>query len=206
MDVESGPKPAKSRPPPERSHRCRNICISLVAILVLIVVLIVILAFTVFKAKHPVTTVNSVKLKNLQVSLSVAPLGLNLNVTLDVDLSIKNPNKVGFKYKNSTALLNYRGELVGEVPIPAGEISADRTKQMNVSLTVLANRLLSNSQAYTDFLSGVLTLNTYTKMSGKVTIMGLFKVHVVSTTSCDLSVFVSNRTVGDQHCRYKTQL
>lgn len=206
MDVESAPNPAKSRAPPERSHRCRNICISLIVILVLIVVLIVILAFTVFKAKHPVTTVNSVKLKNLQVSLSIAPVGLNLNVTLDVDLSVKNPNKAGFKYKNSTALLNYRGELVGEVAIPAGEISADRTKQMNVTLTLLANRFLSNSQAYSDYLSGVLPLNTYTKMSGKVTIMGLFKFHVISTTSCDLSVFVSNRTVGNQQCKYKTQL
>ncbi|KAF8007582.1 hypothetical protein BT93_K1550 [Corymbia citriodora subsp. variegata] len=206
MDVESAPKFAKPSAPPRRSHWCRNVCISLLAVLVLIVVLIVILAFTVFKAKHPVTTVNSAKLKNLDVSLSAAPLGINLNVTLDVDISVKNPNKVGFKYGNSTCLLNYRGEQVGDVPIPAGEIGADRTKEMNLTLTVLANRFLSNSQAYSDILSGVLPLNTYTKMSGKVTIMGLFKVHVVSTTSCDLSVFVSNRTVGNQQCKYKTKL
>ncbi|KAI3437458.1 LEA_2 domain-containing protein [Psidium guajava] len=206
MDVESAPNPAKPRAPPERSHRCRNICISLVVIFVLIVVLIVILAFTVFKAKHPVTTVNSVKLKNLQASLGIAPIGLKLNVTLDVDLSVKNPNKAGFKYGNSTALLNYRGEQVGEVAIPAGKISADQTKQMNVTLTVLANRFLSNPQVITDYLSGVLPLSTYTKMSGKVTIMGLFKFRVVSTTTCDLSLFVSNRTVGNQQCKYKTKL
>ncbi|KAI6673355.1 hypothetical protein NL676_001261 [Syzygium grande] len=206
MDVESAPKPGKPRGPAKRGRGCRNICIALVAALVLVAVLIVILAFTVFKAKHPVTTVNSAKLEKLEVSLSVAPLGLHLNVTLDVDISVKNPNKVGFKYKNSTTVLNYRGKPVGEVPLPADEIGADGTKRMNLTLTVMADRFLSNSHAYTDVLSGVLPLNTYTKMSGKVTIMGLFKVHVVSTTSCDLSVFVSNRTVGDQRCTYKTKL
>lgn len=206
MDVESAPKFAKPTAPPKRRHGCRNACIALVVILLLIVVLIVILAFTVFKAKHPVTTVNSTKVRSLKASVSIAPLGLNLNVTLDVDISVKNPNKVGFKYEDSTCLLNYRGEQVGEVPIPADEIGADQTKQMNLTLTVLANRFLSNSQAYSDFLSGVLPLNTYTKMSGKVTIMGLFKVHVVATTSCDLSVYVSNSTVGNQQCKYKTKL
>ncbi|KAK3405054.1 uncharacterized protein LOC104425143 [Eucalyptus grandis] len=206
MDVESVPKFAKPPAQRRRSHGCRNACLAPVAVLVLIAVLIVILAFTVFKAKHPVTTVNSAKLRNLQVSVSIAPLGINLNVTVDVDISVKNPNRVAFKYENSTCLLNYRGEQVGEAPVPAGEIGAGRTKQMNLTLNVLANRFLSNSQAMSDFLSGVLPLNTYTKMPGTVTILGLFKVHVVSTTSCDLSVLVSNSTLGNQQCRYETKL
>ncbi|KAK3405052.1 uncharacterized protein LOC104425141 [Eucalyptus grandis] len=206
MDVESAPKPAKPPAPPRRSHRCRNVCIALVAVLALIVVLIVILAFTVFKAKRAETKVSSAKFKNLRVSLKGAPVGFDLNVTLDIEVSVKNPNKVGFKYENSTCLLNYRGEQVGEVPIPAGEIGADQTKQMNLTLTVMADRFLSKSQAYLDYLSRVLPISTYTNMSGKVTFMGLFKVHVVSTSSCDLNLFLSNNTVGIQHCSSDTKL
>ncbi|KAF8007583.1 hypothetical protein BT93_K1551 [Corymbia citriodora subsp. variegata] len=208
MDVQSAPKPPAKppAPPPRRSHGCRNACIALMAAVVLIVALIVILAFTVFKAKRPVTTVNSTKLKDLDASPHLAPLGLHLNVTLDVDISVKNPNKVGFKYENSTCLLNYRGEQVAEVRIPAGEIGADRTKQMNVTLVVLADRLLSNSHAYSDYLSGVVPLSTYMNMSGKVTIMGLIKVHVVSMTSCNLSALVHERIVVNLQCTKKTEL
>ncbi|XP_038720994.1 uncharacterized protein LOC120013304 [Tripterygium wilfordii] len=186
-------------------HRKRNICLCLFATIVVIVLIIVILALTVFKAKRAVTTINSVSLKDLDVSLDRARVRVNLNVTVDVDLSIKNPNKVGFKFKNTSALLNYKGEQVGEVPIPADKISAGETKAMNLTLTIMADKLLSNSQVYSDVIAGELPLSTFLRISGKVSIIGI-KVKVVSTSTCDFTVFVSNRTVGDQHCRYKTKL
>lgn len=198
----SNQDPAKT----PRRHRCRNVCIGVVVVIVAVVLLIVILAFTVFKPKNPVTTVNAVSLKDLDFSVDALRLRVSLNVTLNVDLSISNPNKVGFRYANSTALLNYRGQLVGEAPIVADKIKADEKKPMNLSLTLLADRFLSDSRAYTDVLAGELPLNTHTEISGRVTIMNLFKIHVDSTTSCDITVFLSNRTVGNQHCEYKTKL
>ncbi|XP_038689015.1 uncharacterized protein LOC119988145 [Tripterygium wilfordii] len=186
-------------------HRKRNVCFCVIATIVVIVLIIVILALTVFKAKRPVTTINAVSLKDLDVSLNLPRVRVNLNVTLDVDLSIKNPNKVGFKYKNSTTLLNYRGEQVGEVPITADKISAGETKAMNLTLTIMADKLLSNSQVYSDVIGGELPLSTFSRISGKVSIIGI-KLKVVSTTTCDFTVFISNRTVGDQHCKYKTKL
>ncbi|KAJ1409671.1 Late embryogenesis abundant protein [Sesbania bispinosa] len=188
------------------SGKGRKVCITLTAVVIAIILLIVILALTVFKAKHPVTTVDSVKLEDLHVSLDIAKLRVDLNVTLDVDVSVKNPNKVGFKYSDSTAHLNYRGQLIGEVPLPAGEISSSETKGFNLTLTIMADRLLSNSQVFSDITSGTLPLNTFVRISGKVSIMGFIKVHVVSSSSCDLVINVSNRTVGSQECQYKTKL
>ncbi|XP_065853111.1 uncharacterized protein [Euphorbia lathyris] len=197
----------QSLPKPKSKHRRRNICLGVtVAVIVLIVLIIVILAFTVFKAKEPKTSVESITVENLKMSLDVARLGVDLNITLGVDLSVKNPNKVGFKYKNGSALLNYRGELVGEVPIPAGKIGSDETRPMNVSVTVMADRLISNSQLYSDVISGVLMFNSLVKLSGKVSILKIFKVSVDTTTNCDFTVFVSNQTVGDQNCNSKTKL
>ncbi|KAM3690078.1 hypothetical protein ACJW31_09G094400 [Castanea mollissima] len=176
-----------------------------ICIIIAIVILILILAFTVFKPKRPVISYNNMSVKDLDVSFDITKFQVYLNVTLDVDLSVKNPNKAGFKYSDSTAFINYRGQLVGEVPIPADQISAGETKAMNVSLTLLADRLLSNSDIYSDVKSGVVSLNSYIRLPGKVKILG-FKIHAVSTSSCDFSVYTSNRTIGDQSCQYKTKL
>ncbi|CAL5187336.1 unnamed protein product [Lathyrus oleraceus] len=188
------------------SGKGRKVCLAVTIVFIAIVLLILILAFTVFKAKHPVNTVDSVKLQNFDVHLDIAKLKVDLNVTLDVNVSVKNPNKVAFKYSNTTALLNYRGHLIGEVPIPAGHISSGGTNGFNLTLTVMADRLLSNSQLYSDIISGTLPLNTFVTIQGKVSILGFIKVHVVSSASCDLALNTSNRTVGNQHCQYKTKL
>jgi hypothetical protein len=113
---------------------------------------------------------------------------------------------VSAKYKDSSAFLNYRGQVVGEVPIPAGKISADSTKPMNVTLTLVADRLLSDSQLFSDAMAGAIPFNILTKISGKVSIFNLFKVKFTCTVRCDLVVFVSNSTIGDQKCKYKTKL
>ncbi|KAK4773091.1 hypothetical protein SAY87_028110 [Trapa incisa] len=200
--VTEGREDARSR----RRRRWIICCAVGVGVLVAVVLLIVILAFTVFKAKRPVTTVNSVSLENLGISVDVLRLRVQLNLTLDLGITVENPNKVGFRYKNSSAQLNYRGQIVGEVPIPADKISAGERKPINLTLTLLADRLLSDSQVYSDVLSGELPLNTYTKISGKVLLMNIFRIHAVTTASCDLTLFVSSRTIGNQQCQYKTKL
>ncbi|PQQ09448.1 uncharacterized protein Pyn_21440 [Prunus yedoensis var. nudiflora] len=159
-----------------------------------------------FKAKDPETTINSVDLKDLDVALNIPRLSVDVNFTLDVDLSVNNPNKVGFKYKKGNALLNYRGELVGQAIIGSGEISADQTKPMNVTLTIMADRLLGKSELYSDVVAGTLPLNTLTKIWGKAVILGIFKVHLIATSSCDISINVRNKTVGEQKCTQKTEL
>ncbi|KAF8394783.1 hypothetical protein HHK36_018719 [Tetracentron sinense] len=131
----------------------RNICFAVVLGILGFVILLVILGFTVFKAKRTVTTVRSISIKGLRVSLDIPTRRVDLNLTLNVDLSVDNPNKVGFKYGNGYALLHYRGDLVGEVVIPAGKISPGETHAMNTTLTVFADRLLSNSNAYSDVIS-----------------------------------------------------
>ncbi|CAN0892438.1 Late embryogenesis abundant protein At1g64065 [Linum grandiflorum] len=187
-----------------RKRRRRNVCLgATAATIILLIIIALILALTVFKAKRPITTVNSVSIDDLTVALDLIKLRPKLNLTLDLNLAIKNPNKVGLKYSDSSAALNYRGLQVGEVPIPAGRISADSTTPMNLTLTLMADRLLSNSQLYSDVLSGELRLNSYAKITGKVTV---FNIKVTSTSTCDFTVFLSNRTVGDQTCNYKTKL
>ncbi|KAJ0088818.1 hypothetical protein Patl1_31626 [Pistacia atlantica] len=157
------------------NRKRRNICIGLGVTLILLIVLMVILAFTVFKAKDPVITVDAVALDDLKVRLDMARVTVNLNLTVSVNLTVENPNKVGMKYKDSAALLIYRGEEVGEVPIPAGKVSGDETVHMVVFLTVMTDRFASNRQIFSDMVAGSLPLSTNTKISGKVSIFKMFK-------------------------------
>ncbi|KAH7865847.1 hypothetical protein Vadar_011967 [Vaccinium darrowii] len=208
MEVESSAPSSKKTdsmaPSPQSNRRRgRNICLVVIAVILGLVLLMVILGLTVFKPKHPVTTVNSVALKDLNVDLTFTK---HLNVTLDVNLSIKNPNKVGFKYTDSSALLNYRGQEVAEAQIPGSEISAGKTVTTNLTLTILADRLILNSTLYSDVISGTLPLSAFTRISGKVHILKIIKIHVVSYTTCDINIDTEHRSLINQTCQYKTKL
>ncbi|ERN04297.1 uncharacterized protein LOC18432456 [Amborella trichopoda] len=205
MDSFSINKPNKltSRNPRTKILWCSCICLSL---LILIVLLILILAFTVFRARHTTTTVNSIRLAGLDVSLDIPRLRVSLNVSLDLNVSLKNPNKASFKYGNSTTMLYYRGGLVGEASIPSGEIFAGETEVMNLTLTILADRLLSDSYIYSDVVNGSLPLTTYTRISGRVTVMRLFKHHLVSYAYCDVSISIRDQKIENSSCRYRNKL
>ncbi|XP_010529410.1 PREDICTED: uncharacterized protein LOC104806281 [Tarenaya hassleriana] len=190
----------------KKRHRCRNICLCLTAAVALIIVVSVILGLTVFKPKRPVTVIDSVAVDQLRASVDMARMRVLLNLTLDVDLSLTNPNRVGFSYDPTSALLNYRGDLIGEAPIPAGRIPAEGRKPMNLTLTLMADRLLSNSQLLSDVISGELLLNTLVKVTGKVRIINLFNLRVRSSSSCDLTLSISARNVTRQVCKYSTKL
>ncbi|KAL4572555.1 hypothetical protein LXL04_019335 [Taraxacum kok-saghyz] len=189
-----------------KRKRRRCICLSVIAaVIVVLGLIILILALTVFKAKKPVTTVNSVAIKDFDASINLLPPRVSLNISLDLDISIKNPNKVGVKYRDSSAILLYKGQAVGEVPIPAGEIGSDDTTQMNLTLTIFADRLLTNSDVYTDVINGNLPVSTYTKISGKARILNLFNIRIVSVSSCDLNIDISNQRISNQTCQYKNK-
>nr|XP_016500808.1 PREDICTED: uncharacterized protein LOC107819236 [Nicotiana tabacum] len=209
MDVESkqgNKSTGMTRLPNYRSRRGRNCCFICLAVLLLLGLLFLILGLTVFKAKKPVTTVNSVSLRDMDFSVDIVRLQVHLNVTLQADLSVTNPNRVGFKYDSTSAILQYKGQVIGDAPIPDGEIGSRETRPMNITLSVMADRLLSDSGLYSDVLSGsgMLSLTTYVKLSGVVRV--LVKIHVKTTTSCDLYIDVLNRKLANQTCHYKTKL
>ncbi|KAK4755466.1 hypothetical protein SAY87_009223 [Trapa incisa] len=206
MEEEKQNLPEGQKAALRRRRRWLTCCGATVAALIGVALVAVILAFTVFKPKQPVTTVDSVGIKDLAISVDLLRLRLDINVTLDVGVSVKNPNKVSFRYKNSSALLSYRGREVGEAPIPADKISAGETKPMNLTMTLLADRLLTDSHLYSDVISGQVPLSTSWKISGRVKALKIFPIHVVSAASCELTLFVAKRTVGNQRCEYKTEL
>lgn len=190
-----------------RRKKRRIICCgSTVALLLLLVIVFVILAFTVFKARDPKVTVNSVALDHFEFKFDASQLKLDLNVSLDLNLSIKNPNKASFKFGNSTTELLYHGTNIGEAKVPADKIGSDSTLTMNVTVTVLADRLLSNGNAVSDALSGSFPLSTWTRIAGRVNFLNIYKHHAVSYSSCNMTIAVPAGTLTSQNCTHSIKL
>lgn len=190
------------------SKRRRNVYLAVTACLLsAIIITTVVLGFTLFKPKPIIATVNSISLEEMNVGLNVARFNVDLNITLDIDVSIENPNMYGLKYSDSNAQVYYRGNFVGEVPLPAGEIVARGNSAVDVSLTIMANKLLSNTtQIFTDYVNGSLPMSTSIEISGKVNVLGFIHFPVVTKSSCDFSINVENKTIDDKDCDYKTKL
>ncbi|KAI3676569.1 hypothetical protein L1987_86180 [Smallanthus sonchifolius] len=186
-------------------RRCIIICSSVTGVILTITLILLILSLTVFKAKKPVLTVNSVALQDFDVSVTPLPLRVSLNLSLALSISIKNPNKVSVKYRNSSTSLRYKGREVGDVPIPAGKIGADGTEDLNLTLTIFADRLVTDSEIYSDIIGGKLGFSTYTKIKANVRVV-FFHIHVTSTTDCDVNIDIGSRSIPNQNCHYKNKL
>nr|WIW57615.1 late embryogenesis abundant protein LEA45 [Pinus tabuliformis] len=189
-----------------RKRRILCCCGSTVALLLLFVIVCVILAVTVFKGREPKVTVNSVALKGFVFNFDATQLKLNFSVSLDVNLSIENPNKASFKFGNGTTQLLYRGTNIGEGNIPAVEIGSDGTITMNVIVTVLPDQVLSNGNAISDALAGSFPISSWTRIPGRVNFLNIFKHHAVSYTSCNISIAVPSGSLTTPLCTYSVKL
>ncbi|XP_027338331.1 uncharacterized protein LOC113852295 [Abrus precatorius] len=188
------------------SSKGRKKCLAITFIVVITIVLLVVILALVFRPRQPISTVDSVSIKDMDMSMDLFAARLNLNLTLQVDVSVENPNKFGFKFYDGNALLNYRGQLIGDAIIPNEEILAEETKRMNLTLTLMADHLFSNPQALNDVSSGALPLNTLIRISGQVDMLGFIIFHVGSTSSCDFTLYLSNKTIVNIKCQYKTKI
>lgn len=185
--------------------RRRCICLSATATIVIgLLLLFLTLALTVFKPKDPIFNVNSLELAGLTFSINIPNLRVYVNVTLNTTVTVKNPNRVGFQHPISTAFLRYRGQDVGQALIPAGKIGSRGSSNMNITLTLFADRLASDADFYADAISGKLPFHTYIRLPGKVRFV--FNIHVVAYATCDLVVDVVTEALASQTCHYKTQL
>ncbi|KAK8523138.1 hypothetical protein V6N13_113094 [Hibiscus sabdariffa] len=179
-----------------------KICCLVSAILVVIFVLVsVTLYFTLFKPKHPKIILQSVTLEDIQL---VFP-DLKGNVTLGLTVTVDNPNYGGFKYDNGTAYVNYGGNLVAEAPIGKDSISPRSKHNISTSVTIFADKLVVDSNFWSDFLRGAFNFTSSTSLHGKVKVFNIFKLKASSSSDCNISVFLLNQTT-DSVCTYNIKL
>lgn len=165
-----------------------KICCGVTAtILLILVIIIVTLFFTVLKPKDPQIYLHPLNLENVEVN----PFPFRLNARQGLIITIQNPNVASFRIKNSTASVNYHGELVGEIPI--GETSVPAKGKLNISTFVefKAGKILSNPYFLGDFLTGRLDLFAMADLYGKVYLLKkMIKLSAKVYSTCNISIHI----------------
>ncbi|CDP12090.1 unnamed protein product [Coffea canephora] len=186
-------------------RRCIKCCGISTALILILATTMLVLAFTVFRVKKPVLTMNSVKVEGLDVAME-ANFRLGTNVTLVAEVSMKNPNVASFKLDNSTTYLYYGGKMVGEAMTPPGHARARRTMHMNITVDILADQLLDVHRLWSDLQAGALPMGSYTRISGKVNILNIIKKRVVVRMNCTMTVDIHSQSMRDQECKKHVSL
>ncbi|KAF4367199.1 uncharacterized protein LOC115702083 [Cannabis sativa] len=187
-----------------RRRKLIKCCGFITAVLLVVAVVIIILIFTVFRIKDPIIKMNKITVAQLNLVNTTTPkAGSNMSLTADV--SVKNPNVASFKYSNTTTWLYYYGTVVGEAKGPPGRARPRRTMRMNITVDIIMGRIMSSPNFVADVASGLLSMNSYSRIPGRVKMLGI-KRHVVVMMNCTMTVSISSQTIQEQKCKRKVKL
>lgn len=179
-------------------HKCTICCGIITAVILIIAVVMLVLGFTIFHVKNPKINMNSVTIMGLDRINSTTLLG---NLTVVADVSIKNTNVAAFKFEKSNASLLYHDTVVGVADIPGGVAKARKTMRLNVTFEVIVTEIARNQQFGSDLRAGILPVESYTKINGRVKILNIIKRKVTVTMNCSIAVNVTSREIVNQECK-----
>lgn len=143
------------------------------------IIVITIFALTVMKVKTP-----SVRLRSVTVDSSSTS-----TATLIAEVAVKNKNFGSYKFDATTVNITSGDTPVGTASIFKGKVGMKKTKKMNVTI-VLSSVSDTN-----------ITLKALSKMTGKVSLMGIMKKKKTSNMDCSMIVNVANKAVYDVTCK-----
>ncbi|KAF3963079.1 hypothetical protein CMV_012501 [Castanea mollissima] len=190
----------------KRKRRCLMALGIPLILIFLLFIIILILALTVFKTKSPKTTLVSASLDGVAPSVSLPSAQIELNITVDLKILVKNPNHVSFKHGQGKSYLLYEGNQVGEADIYPGKVPATGSATLPYRLTLEADKLASNLTGFiTDVIGGQLVMQADTRIPGRINFLGIFKKHVVVVSECQLQIAVLDMNITDKACKDKTK-
>ncbi|KAI6702064.1 hypothetical protein NL676_011200 [Syzygium grande] len=178
-----------------RYYKCCGITAALFLILAVVALVLV---FTVFHVKDPIVRMNRVQIPQLAAQLVANGTSLaSANITAVADVSVKNPNVASFRYGSSVTQISYGGVVVGEGMIPAGKAAARRTQRVNVTVEVVTARIAASPRLDGDLVAGNLSMESYTRIDGRVKILSIIRKRVVVTLNCNITYVINTREIKD---------
>ncbi|XP_024384004.1 uncharacterized protein [Physcomitrium patens] len=184
----------------EEKRLRKQIWVTILGIIVVIAIVLVVLGLTVFKSRDPKVHINTIDLETFSIGQT------SLNMSLLLDITVSNPNRASFTYSNGLTRLFYYGDPVGQALIPAGKIKSKADEYLSVLLFVEASRVIMNANLPGNIVSGRLPVVATTTLTGTLKVLGVFKHHALSTSDCDIFIFVANATVQSFYCRHAVRL
>ncbi|KAA8520883.1 hypothetical protein F0562_011556 [Nyssa sinensis] len=157
--------------------------------------IITVFALTVMKIKSPKVRFGTVSVENFSTGDTNSP---SLSMRLVTQFAIKNTNFGHFKYDNSTVTILYGGSPVGEAFIPRGRAKARQTRRFPVTVDIGPVQLSGNPNLANDINSGILTLTSQARLSGKVELMKVIKKKKSGNMRCTLNINLGTRVMESQ--------
>ncbi|KAB1215402.1 hypothetical protein CJ030_MR4G025308 [Morella rubra] len=159
------------------------------------VIVITAFALTVMRVKTPKLRLGTVEFQNLTTGTESFEIGLTTQVR------IKNTNFGPYKYDSTTATFAYQGVPVGNVVIPKGKAGLRSTKKVSVTVNLNSNVLPSTSSPGNDLAAGVLTLNSYAKLTGKVELLFVMKKKKSTEMNCTMEINLTAKALQALNCK-----
>ncbi|XP_030470188.1 uncharacterized protein LOC115688502 [Syzygium oleosum] len=125
------------------------------------------------------------------------PASPSFDMSFMAPIQIKNTNWGPFKYDATTIYFTSHGVPVGQVYIPKSKANFKSTKKIDVGvyLKLDSSNSTSNPGLGIDLSSGVISLNSGGEITGKVTVMFMFKKKKTSVMDCSMTILVPARQV-----------
>ncbi|KAF4356896.1 hypothetical protein F8388_003191 [Cannabis sativa] len=190
-----------------RRRRCLIAVGATIIVLILVIfIVILVLALTIFKPKQPITKLISTTVVGVTPHLTLPVVQLELNITLNLEILVKNRNYASFRHNGGTSLLFYGNNQVGNADIFPGNIPARGSATLTCRLVIEVDQIVGPdlSGLISAVLSGQLPMETRTNIPGNVTFLGLIKKHVVAVSTCQFTVGLFDMKIANQVCDSET--
>lgn len=146
----------------------------------------------------------SLNLKTNKANGQVLQLGSNISMIADV--SVENPNQATFRFSNTTSSIYYKGIMVGEAHGPSGQARPRHTMRMNVTVDIITERIIMAPNLSSDIGSGLFSMDTYTRVPGRVKLLLIIKKNVVVEMNCTVNFNITSQEIQDQSCKRHVDL
>lgn len=181
-------------------NSCLKCCGCAMVVFGIIGITMLILMLTVFKVKDPTVNLNYVTLKGLE-SANIFNLLPTTNVTIEADMSIKNPNAAAFEFKNAVTGIYYENVLIGEAKTPKGTAKANKTFRLTITIDVMLQTFLRVPRFLGDLTAGEMPVSTRSSIRGKVEVLNIIKKKVGVKLDCSLTVLLASQNFKDLNCK-----
>ncbi|KAK1364227.1 proline-rich receptor-like protein kinase PERK3 [Heracleum sosnowskyi] len=191
------------RSKPRRGRTNLASCLVAAVFLLCIGAAITTVYFILFKPKHPQIAVNAVQFPTFTLSNGT------VNFTFFQFVTVTNPNRDTFTHYDSSLQLDYSGDPVGFVFIPAGRIYAGRSQRMSAKFEVdrypvpekrRVAAVVGDGVAAATTAEDVMEIETKMKLVGRVRVLKVFTHRVESEVKCSVDVRVTDGSVLALHC------
>lgn len=155
---------------------------------------IVIFTLTIMKLRTPRFRIRSADVLNVVTQPN------SFDISMNVQLGVKNANFGRYKYQSTTVFFFYGGSPVGEVVIPKSSVGWRSTKKFTVPVNLASTNLTSNSQLAADLSAKVLRLTSQAELRGKVALTFIFNKKKSTKMNCTMDVFLATRQLANIEC------